>query len=309
MVERGHGKALEKVLRLFLEVGGFSSDKEAVEHFRKNNGEGLHRILQGLISRLETMGYKPKSIHFSLYLLSDFLRWFDVDVDMARRKIKLPKKAVVRSDKLPTLGDLQRLILGTKSPRLRMLIQFLAQTGMRLSEAINCKLTYIGFENGWIKLPGIITKTGQPREIPLISELKEALKKYVEAEGISDYLFPSAESPNKPMNRHRFYERWYALLKRLKLDERDSVGFRLHPHTLRKWFKTRLEHAGVNRLLIELWLGHTIGVQGQLLPPTSRYDRGGEAEGGESPKNIRGYRGGEGRKGKEGATRDQGCGA
>lgn len=66
---------MEKVLRLFLEVGGFSSDREAVTHFKRNGGEGLHRVLQGLVSRLEAMEYKPKSIHFALYLLSDFLRW------------------------------------------------------------------------------------------------------------------------------------------------------------------------------------------------------------------------------------------
>ena len=248
MRERGHGKALEKVLRIFLEIGGFGSDREAIEYFKARNGLSFISYSRPWFrgSNLRVISLKP--FHFLTYLLSDFLRWCDVPVDLARKKVKLPKKATVRSGKIPSIGDLQRLILGTKSPRLRILIQFLAQTGMRPSEAINCRLSYIDFENGWIRIPGIITKNGQGREIPLINELREALQKYIKAEGISDYLFPSMKDPYKPVNRHRVYERWYALLKRLGLDERDSIGFRLHPHTLRKWFKTRLEQFGVNRL-------------------------------------------------------------
>ena len=34
----------------------------------------------------------------------------------------------------------------------------------------------------------------------------------------------------------------------------------LHPHSLRKFYKTRLEEAGVNFLVIETWMGHDIGV-------------------------------------------------
>ena len=259
--------ALVKVLQFFLEFYHAGEVGEALDKGRKCGD--LHKAFQTVISRLEAEGLKPKTVIHYLDLLTSFLRFHDIPYREALRKIKRPKKATVRVDRIPTVGELQKMILGSRSKRLSMLIQFLAQTGMRINEALSMKVEYIDFEEGLINVPGAITKSGKPRQIPLIRELETALQNYLKSMGIKEgYLFPSMKDPSKPWKVERAYADYRALLKRLGLDKRDSVGYMLHPHVLRKWFKTCLEMANVNRLLIMSWMGHDVGVQGvYFMPP------------------------------------------
>ncbi|MEM0451512.1 MAG: site-specific integrase [Nitrososphaerota archaeon] len=260
--------ALRKVIKIFCEVSGCSLS-EALEKFR-DGGNGLHRVLQIVVSRLEAEGLKPKSVLFYLHLLTSFLGYYDVNYHQALRKVRKPKKATVRVDKIPDTAILQKLILSSKSPRFRMLVQLLAQTGMRLNEALHLRVGYIDFENNVINLPGAITKNGKPRQVPLISELKESLQQYVKSMKMDkkSYLFPSESDPTKPWRKYNIYDLWRKTLSRLGLDERDEVGFKLHPHCLRKFYKTRLEMANVNRLLIMSWMGHDTGVQAVYFMPS-----------------------------------------
>jgi hypothetical protein len=65
-------------------------------------------------------------------------------------------------------------------------------------------------------------------------------------------------------------ESFFSLLQRYRLSPRDPLGrgYQIHFHVFRKWYKTMLERVGVNRLLIERWMGHTIGVQGVYFLPS-----------------------------------------
>jgi hypothetical protein len=77
-------------------------------------------------------------------------------------------------------------------------------------------------------------------------------------------------NPEKRIHVARFYDKYIKLLRRLGLDEKtpDGSAYRLHPHIFRKWYRTTLESAGVNKLLIDLWLGHNSGVEKlYYLPP------------------------------------------
>ncbi|MEN2975495.1 MAG: site-specific integrase, partial [Candidatus Caldarchaeales archaeon] len=132
------------------------------------------------------------------------------------------------------------------------------------------KVRHIDFENNVISLPGAATKNGKPRQIPLVSELKEALNQYIKDMklGQDSYLFPNERNSSKPWRKKNVYELWWYTLKKLNLDEKDEVGYTLHIHCLRKWFKTQLEMANVNRLLIMSWMGHDTGVQGVYFMPS-----------------------------------------
>ncbi|MEM2690121.1 MAG: site-specific integrase [Nitrososphaerota archaeon] len=258
---------LYKALGIFLDLYQAGSVGEALE--RARNGNDLHRVLQSFIGRLESEGLKPKTIHHYLNILNSFLRFYDVPYQNALKKVRKPKKAPVRVDRLPSIADLQKMILASKSPRLSMLIQLLSQTGLRLNEALNLKMEYIDFENNVINIPGAITKNGRPRQVPLISELKTALQNYLKKMEIEHgYIFPSEENRGRPWLVERVYDRYYALLKRLNLDQKDSIGYQTHLHTLRKWFKTQLEMANVNRLVIMSWMGHDAGVQAIYFMPS-----------------------------------------
>ena len=59
-------------------------------------------------------------------------------------------------------------------------------------------------------------------------------------------------------------------LRRLGLDKKtpDGSAYQLHPHVFRKWYRTMLESAGVNKLLIDLWMGHNSGIEKAYYLPT-----------------------------------------
>jgi hypothetical protein len=154
---------------------------------------------------------------------------------------------------------------------MRLLIQLLLQTGMRLNEALQLRVEHIDSDAKVIRLPGAITKTGKPREVPLIPELENAIRNYMrQRKDGSPWLFPNEKDPSKPWTRAKAREGLHRLLKVLGLDSRDpsGKGYQIHFHTFRKWYKTALERAGVNRLLIERWMGHETGVQGVYFLPT-----------------------------------------
>jgi integrase/recombinase XerD len=259
---------LAKVLGTALDVSGCGTVAEFLQRARNDND--LHVVLQRVVNRLAEK-YAPGSVMVYMSLLARFLEFHDVDVSRARKKVRMPKKGTVKIDRVPTLSEIQRLILGSKSPRMRLLIQLLLQTGMRLNEALQLRVEHIDFDAKVIRLPGTITKTGKPREVPLVPELEDAIRNYLrQRKDGSPWLFPNEKDPSKPWTRAKAREGLHRLLKVLGLDSRDpsGKGYQIHFHVFRKWYKTMLERAGVNRLLIERWMGHTIGVQGVYFLPT-----------------------------------------
>jgi integrase len=213
-----------------------------------------------------------KTIKVEVYLIRSFFAFHDVDLPL--RRIRFPRKAGrTRIDRLPSLSDLQRLVSGAKSPRMRLAIIMMALTGMRLNECLNIRLEHIDLERGFITIPPENTKMGRGREIPIPSELREELKRYLAKYFPFErgFIFCVKNNPEKRIHISRFYEKYVMLLKRLGLDERtpDGSAYRLHPHIFRKWYRTQLEAAGVNKLLIDLWLGHNSGVEKLYYLPTN----------------------------------------
>jgi integrase len=265
--ERRH-YPLAFILRNALEVAECSSLAEFLEFCRKNNDQ-LHIVFQRIINKLSE-NRAPKTVSFYMYLLFDFLKFHRIKLEDAKQQLKMPK-GTVRVDRLPTLAEVQRLILASKSPRMRLLIQLLLQTGMRVSEALSLRVADIDFDAKVIRIRGAATKTKAAREVPLIPELEAAIKDYLSRRKVvSIWLFPNLKDPSRPVSRGKVMRSFFNLLQRYRLAPRDPSGrgYQIHFHVFRKWYKTMLERAGVNRLLIEKWMGHTIGVQGVYFLPT-----------------------------------------
>jgi integrase len=118
----------------------------------------------------------------------------------------------------------------------RFFIEFLIDTGARLSEALQAHVNDIN--NGRITFWH--TKSGEPRTIPLTDRIKGKLP----SEG---YLFPSFANRD---TRH-LYTKLEETLKAAKLG--DDVVY----HTMRHTCATRLVQAGVDVRVIKEWLGHS----------------------------------------------------
>jgi integrase len=267
MKDRRH-YPLAFILRTALGDTGCSSLAEFLEFCRKNNDQ-LHIVFQRIINKLSERR-APKTVSFYMYLLFDFLKFHRIKLEDAKQQLKMPR-GTVRIDRLPTLAEVQRMILASRSPRMRLLIQLLLQTGMRVSEALSLRVADIDFDAKVIRIRGAATKTKAAREVPLIPELEAAIRDYLSRRKVdSVWLFPNLKDPSRPVSRGKVMRSFFNLLQRDRLAPRDPSGrgYQIHFHVFRKWYKTMLERAGVNRLLIERWMGHTIGVQGVYFLPT-----------------------------------------
>jgi len=268
LVERRHHRTLIKALENLRSQLGVESIDEVLRVGR----ESPRRLLEGLqlmVNQMLAKGLSPKTIRYHLYLLRDFLEFYEIAIP--DRRLKIPRKGPHRVDRIPSIAELQKLISGVKSPRLRLLLHLLPLTGLRLNEALSLRVEYIDLENGFIHLPGHVTKSGKPRDIPLFTEIRAELKRFIDGAKLSrGFLFHVKNNPEKKIPRNRFYEVYHDLLTRLELDMKtpDGSAYVLHPHVFRKWVRTQLEGAGVNKLLIDLWMGHNSGVEKTYyLPP------------------------------------------
>ncbi|MEM2189219.1 MAG: tyrosine-type recombinase/integrase [Nitrososphaerota archaeon] len=271
VLEKRQHYALLQVLNFVRE----DLEAPSIEGLLKMDIKALTLSLQKYVNKAASgeLTGKPlsaKSIRFNVYLARSFFSFYDLEVNP--KKIKIPRKSGrSRIDRIPSLAELQKLLMGTRSRRMRLIIMFMALCGLRLSEALSVRREWIDLERGFLTLPAEATKTGRPREIPIPTELREELKRYLENYPHENgYLFCAEGNPEKKIPRNRFYENYVDLLKRLGLDAKtpDGSAHALHPHVFRKWYRTMLESAGVNKLLIDLWIGHNSGIEKHYYLPT-----------------------------------------
>ncbi|MEM4498328.1 MAG: tyrosine-type recombinase/integrase [Nitrososphaerota archaeon] len=235
----------------------------------------LADCVRRLVDCLRAEGLSPSTISsFYLPMFKRFLKFcgIRVDWDFVRARVDVPRKRVVRMDRAPTVGELRRMILGARSRRLRLLIWFLAVTGLRVGEALSLKPENFDFSSDPPVVRVVTEKTGHVREVPLTCEIAEELRKWMGENQNHAYVFPNYDYPNKPITFQNIWQDFLDLTIRLGINSRDPSGrgWMIHIHSLRKFFKTRLEEAGVNPLVIEMWMGHDLKVPGAYFRPTRK---------------------------------------
>ncbi|HIA54795.1 MAG TPA: integrase [Candidatus Melainabacteria bacterium] len=134
------------------------------------------------------------------------------------------------------------------------LILLTVQTGARLSEIIGLKRQDVVFGAGaHIR---VIGKGRKERCVPLTKRTAQVLKAWLRepAKVDTDVLFPNAHGTQLSSDGMQ-----YILAKHTKVAANDcsSLGDkRVTPHTLRHTCAMEMLHAGIDRAMIALWLGH-----------------------------------------------------
>ncbi len=137
---------------------------------------------------------------------------------------------------------IERLLTASKQARNKEFYYILSLaifTGMRRGEIL--KLDYSYIKDGYIKLPGIVTKSGQSRNVPLNSFAKGILDEFTEGKKREGKVFKSVCIQTAYRNAR----------KRAGIS--DDVRF----HDLRRSFATMLKDKGVDIHSISQLLGHT----------------------------------------------------
>ena len=237
----------------------------------RRDQEFLNESVVDLVERLKMEGLAPKTITgFYLAFLKRFLRFYGLkpDWDIIRARCEIPRTRALKVDRAPSVSELRRMILAAP-PRIGLMIHLMAVTGLRVHELLNLKVENLDFTCDPPVVRIVSAKTGKIREIPLTREIVERIRKYLNgrSEGL---LFPTRAG--KPMLKNYLVTAFKRLTLKLGINQRDPSGrgWMLHPYSLRKFFKTRLEEAGVNSLIIETWMGHDLNVSGAYFRPSRK---------------------------------------
>lgn len=179
-------------------------------------------------------------------------RWLEVnrvqvDWDDINISVPLPKRRDVVEDRIPTRDELRRLV-NIANMRMKALIEVAVSSGLRIGAIINLKLDDVDFKRdptiAVIRVRPEISKNKVGYYSLISSEAREVLLKYLKSRSVeSIWLFPSYKDPSKPMPYNAVNLAWSRLLKKAGLDEKSRKGgfYKLHIHTLRKYFRTMLE--------------------------------------------------------------------
>ena len=171
-------------------------------------------------------------------------RWIDRKVLERVRECKIPKEKPTRCRYLLP-KELARLV-SCAVGHLKAMIILAAFTGMRKGEIFSLKWAQVDFEREIITLLATNTKDGEPREVPILGPVADALSELPRHIG-SDYVFVNPDT-GKPYTDIK--KAWHTALRKAKIED-----FRFHD--LRHTFSSHLKQNGVELKDIGKILGHS----------------------------------------------------
>ena len=225
----------ESIIKDFINyLYNFVEDLEDPKNIKKN--------FKSYISSLENKNYKPSTINLKITVINKFLRFINIDYSM--KYLKQQKKLYISN--VISESDYKRMLDVVTDKRDRAIIILLANTGLRVSEALS--LTTDIIKDDVILVKG---KKGKYREVFLSYRLKEILKDYIENYRIKssrNKLFTGRKGALKRQSINKILLK-YAKKARIRKDK-------AHPHALRHLFGKRLADKGISLDVIATYLGH-----------------------------------------------------
>jgi len=157
-----------------------------------------------------------------------------------------------------SLNEVEALIAApnvreVQGARDRAILETLYATGMRVSEAVNLKISNVNLDIGFLRCIG---KGNKERVIPLGKKAIEAIKRYLEISrpkmlGKKDSEFLFISRLGKKISRQSFWK----LVKRYAREARIKKAIK--PHILRHSFATHLLERGADLRSVQEMLGHS----------------------------------------------------
>ena len=220
----------------------------------------LNRVVIDWRLWLIEKGRSPSSIIRYNVGLRKWLELNDLEVNWRyiNKYAPLPKSRSVVEDRAPTREELRRL-LNSANLRMKALIELAASTGMRVNSIVGLKVEDLDFNRDprliVIRVRPYLTKVKIGYYTLAHDEAREIISQYIESYDIREgWLFRSRKNDG-PMTYEAVRLAWSRLLRKTGLNMKSKGIHVLHFHTLRKWFRTRLE-GYLTRSQIEYLMGH-----------------------------------------------------
>jgi integrase/recombinase XerD len=175
-----------------------------------------------------------------LYVKTLKRQWFEEEVAKIKQRLRLP--AVLSAD------EITRMLDRTVNLKHWTLIATLYATGLRVSELLRLKVDDIDSQRMLIHVRE--GKGRIPRDIGLSPALLERLRVYWRREKPKTWLFPSVQSPDRPLDDGT------ARLICRQAARRAGIKKRVSPHVFRHSCATHMLEAGADLRTIQVLLGH-----------------------------------------------------
>lgn len=222
----------------------------------------LRKFMEYCISKNLDEAFTKEAVkQYLLYRYSQKLDWKTVNIDYSAIKkyvtevlgqewdtqmFPRPKT----NDELPNViskEEVQKLIQHVRTIKYRVLFIFLYGTGMRISEALNVRVSDIDSQRLQIKIHK--GKGHKDRYVDVPMELIEILREYYKVYRPTDRLFYGTTVACCLAERNIQYA-----MKRAK--EKAGIIHNVSPHTLRHCYATHHMENGTNIVYIQKMLGH-----------------------------------------------------
>ena len=252
----------------------YFSEKQQINDEDKNKEEEQRRKayeedIRNFLSSLN--GSAPLTIRLKISNIKTFLLEHDIELPQKfwkkiRRRIKGSRALTL--DRIPQNTELRQLITHM-SVHGKALYLTLESSGMRIGEGLKSNIDdlYLNEEPARIQIRGEVTKSGNSRHAFISREANEALTEwlkvrdeYLKAAVAKSHLYKKSLEDSRifPFESKTAYLIWRKALHKSGLNGRDKSTNRemIHPHTLRKLFRTRLGAAGIPIDIVEALMGH-----------------------------------------------------
>lgn len=226
--------------------------------------------LESFQDQCEQEGTAPASIDMILVRVGGMVRkaWDNDMVDGHTVKVfrKVKKRLKTGSnarDRLINLEEYQKL-QNHAATHLKPVLIVAYHTGMRQGELLKLRWPHIDREKGFIHLPEEITKESKPKSIPMNHHVKKVLDSLPRAIH-HDYVFTYMGKPIGLKIRNAFK----GACERAGIAYGTKVKGGLRFHDIRATFKTNLLRAGIDKVLRDCILGHSLqGMDAYYLKPS-----------------------------------------
>ena len=258
-------------VRLFIEYLGLRDADDLAEKLRSGK-INVVQALNGWLDKLDKEDKAPGSQKNYYFGVKKFVEVVTPELEVNWKLVDLPRQRVVEEDRRPTKDGL-KTILEHGNLTDRMAFTFMSSSGVREGTFVGLHIRDIDFDAykdvAVVKISSEISK-GRMRYVTFLTpEAKRILQEYLEVrrrkgEKIADDLpligrnvrTKDDELEFKSITTRALRKRWQTLLERAGKAERARTWHKLHLHTLRKFFRTNLEQAGVSTSFRERLMGH-----------------------------------------------------
>lgn len=248
----------------YLEVnapGSLRHERNRIDNIKRKLGDkyldavtagDIERLLAGLVRKGRTAGTHNRYRSRLLSIFNKAVDWGYIEDNPVQRVKRLREHR--KGDRYLSNGELGDL-LNKCDPQLRPLVHLAALTGIRQGALL--KMDWSDFEPdlAFVTLRGEITKSGEPRRVPLVPEARKVLEGM--GQKFRGPLFQFKHFPRK---------RWDAVIHNLEWDEIDNPRLRgWNFHDLRHHAASQMVMGGMSLPQVGKVLGH------EQLQTTMRY--------------------------------------